>query len=167
MQVTAMSMPPVLNVRPAAPADAPLIWRFVRLLAQYEHLEHRMQASEADLAQPLFGPSPRLFADLVELEGEPVGFAVWFYSFSTFAGRAGLYVEDLFVLPEARGCGAGKALLANLARRCLAEGLYRLEWAVLDWNAPAIGFYDRIGAETLDDWTIRRLSGPQLAKLAQ
>jgi GNAT superfamily N-acetyltransferase len=154
-------------VRPAAPADAPLIWRFVRLLAEYEHLQDAMKASEADLAAALFGPSPRVRADLVEIDGAPVGFSAWFYNFSTFAGRAGIYVEDLFVLPEARGRGAGKALLARLARRCLDEDLARLEWAVLDWNSPAVGFYDRLGAVALDDWTVRRLSGEALARLGR
>jgi GNAT superfamily N-acetyltransferase len=157
---------PVL-VRPAVPTDAPLIWRFVRLLAEYERLQDRMKASEADLAGALFGPSPRIHADLVEIDGASVGFSAWFYNFSTFAGRPGIYVEDLFVLPEARGRGAGRALLARLARRCRDEDLARLEWAVLDWNSPAVGFYDRLGAEALDDWTVRRLSGEALARLGR
>jgi GNAT superfamily N-acetyltransferase len=156
-----------VRVRPAVPADASLIWRFVRLLAEYERLEHSMAATEADLAGALFGPAPRVFAHIAEAGGRPVGFSLWFYTFSTFAGRAGLYVEDLFVLPEARGLGTGRALLAELARRCVQEGLGRLDWAVLDWNAPALGFYARLGAESLDDWRIRRLSGPALQKLAQ
>jgi GNAT superfamily N-acetyltransferase len=158
---------PAPLARPAVLADAPLIWRLVRLLAEHEHLQDSMRATEADLAQALFGPSPRVFAELVEIDGTPVGFSTWFYSFSTFAGRAGLYVEDLFVLPEARGRGAGRALLARLARRCLEEGLGRLEWAVLDWNAPAIRFYDRLGAEAIGDWTVRRLSGEALARLSR
>jgi GNAT superfamily N-acetyltransferase len=103
----------------------------------------------------------------VEIGGEPVGFCLWFYTVSTFAGRAGIWVEDLCVTPSARGSGAGKALLKALAQRCDAEKLGRLDWAVLDWNAPAIGFYDRIGAETLDDWRLRRLSGDALAALAR
>ena len=156
-----------LLVRPAVPADAPAIWRFVRLLAEYEHLEHRMTATEPDLAQALFGPAPRLYADIAELDGAAVGFSAWFYNYSTFAGRAGLYVEDLFVLPQARGRGAGKALLARLARRCLDEGLGRLDWTVLDWNAPSIDFYQRIGAEADDAWRLRRLRGEALATLAK
>src|SRR5579872_2944955 len=154
-------------VRPAVPADAPLIWRLVRLLAEYERLEHKMAATEADLAQALFGPAPRVFAHIAEADGQPAGFCLWFYSFSTFAGRAGLYVEDLFVLPQARGRGAGRALLAELARRCVEEGLGRLDWAVLDWNAPAMDFYAKLGAEPLDDWRLRRLSGPALEALAK
>jgi GNAT superfamily N-acetyltransferase len=156
-----------VRVRPAVPADASLIWRFVRLLAEYEHLEHKMAATETDLAGALFGPAPKVFAHIAETDAEPVGFSLWFYTFSTFAGRAGLYVEDLFVLPQARGLGAGRALLAELARRCVAEGLGRLDWAVLDWNAPAIGFYARLGAEPLDDWRLRRLSGAALQALAR
>lgn len=153
-------------VRPAAAADAPAIWRFVRLLAQYERLEHEMKATQADLADALFGPSPKVFADMVELDGAVVGFSLCFYNFSTFAGQAGLYIEDLFVLPEARGRGAGRALLARLAQRCLQEGLGKLDWAVLDWNAPSIAFYERLGAQALDDWRLRRVSGQALARLA-
>ena len=155
-----------VTTRPAVPADCALILRFVRELAEYEHLAHKVAANENDLARALFGPNPRVFADLVELEGDPVGFSVWFYNFSTFAGRAGIYLEDLFVLPRARGQGAGRALLARLARRCLDEGLARLDWAVLDWNQPAIDFYDSLGAESLNDWTVRRVSGAALQALA-
>ena len=154
-------------VRPAQEADAGLIHRFVLELAAYEKLSHAVTASPADTAALLFGPQPRAFCDLVELDGEPVGFCLWFYTVSTFAGRAGIWVEDLYVTPAARGSGAGKALLAALARRCVREGLGRLDWAVLDWNAPAIGFYDRIGAQALDDWRLRRLSGGALAALAR
>ena len=153
-------------IRPAEPGDAAAIWRFVQELAEYEKLSHVVEASAADLARDLFGPSPRVFCDLAEAEGGPVGFALWFYSYSTFKGRHGVYLEDLYVRPDARGRGAGKALLRSLARRCLAEGLGRLEWAVLDWNAPAIGFYDALGAQALDDWIVRRLTGEALARLA-
>jgi GNAT superfamily N-acetyltransferase len=155
------------RVRHATPADAPDIWRFVWLLAQYEKREHTVTAGEADLARALFGPSPRVFADMVELDGAVVGFSLWFYNFSTFAGRGGIYVEDLFVLPQARGRGAGRALLAQLASRCLAEGLARLDWTVLDWNTPAIVFYESLGAEALDDWRLLRVSGQALARLAE
>jgi GNAT superfamily N-acetyltransferase len=123
-------------------------------------------ATQDDLAALLFGPRPRAFCDLVALDGEPVGFCLWFYTVSTFAGRAGIWIEDLFVLHEARGRGAGLALLTALARRCRDEGLGRLDWAVLDWNAPAIAFYERIGSVGLDDWRLRRLSGDALAALA-
>lgn len=154
-------------VRPARVQDAPLIHRFVLELAAYEKLSHAVEATEADLAGLLFGPAPRASCDLVEVAREPVGFCLWFYTVSTFAGRAGIWIEDLYVRPAARGRGAGKALLQALARRCAAEGLGRLDWAVLDWNAPAIGFYDRIGAEALGDWRLRRLSGDALAALAR
>lgn len=155
-----------LRVRPAVPADAPDIWRFVRLLAEYERLQHTVSANQADIADALFGPSPRVFADIVALDGSATGFSLWFYTYSTFAGRAGIYVEDLFVLPQARGRGAGRALLADLARRCGDEGLGRLDWAVLDWNQPAIAFYEGLGAQALDQWRLRRLSGPDLSRLA-
>ena len=155
-----------LAVRSATPADAGLIWRFIRDLADYERLLHEAEASEADIARDLFGPAPRVFCDIAEADGEPVGFALWFYNYSTFRGRHGIWLEDLFVRPQARGRGAGKALLRRLAERCVAEGLGRLEWAVLDWNAPSIAFYDSLGAAALDDWTTRRLTGEALARLA-
>ena len=154
-------------VRPARKADASLIHGFVLELAAYEKLSHAVTATEADTAALLFGPQARAFCDIVELDGAPVGFCLWFYTVSTFAGRAGIWVEDLYVTPSARGSGAGRALLANLARRCVREDLKRLDWAVLDWNAPAIGFYDRIGSQALDDWRLRRLSGGALAALAR
>jgi len=154
------------TIRPAAPADAPVIHGFIRDLADYEKLLHEMDASQADIAAMLFGPSPRAFCDIAENDGRPIGFALWFYNLSTFTGRHGIYLEDLFVRPEARGLGAGKALLAGLARRCVDEGLTRLEWAVLDWNAPSIAFYDSIGAAAKTEWITRRLSGEALAKLA-
>ncbi|HVY33348.1 MAG TPA: GNAT family N-acetyltransferase, partial [Caulobacteraceae bacterium] len=109
---------------------------------------------------------PRVFADMVELEGAVVGFSLCFYNYSTFAGQAGIYVEDLFVLPQARGRGAGRALLRRLAQRCLEEGLGKLDWAVLDWNAPSIAFYESLGAEAHDEWRLRRVSGAALARLA-
>jgi GNAT superfamily N-acetyltransferase len=162
----AITEAPVVTVRPAGPADSAAIFAFIRGLAEYEKLLEEVRASEADIARDLFGPAPRVFCDLAEAAGEAVGFALWFYSYSTFAGRHGIYLEDLFVRPDARGLGAGKALLAGLARRCAREGLARLEWAVLDWNAPAIGFYDGIGAGAMDGWTVRRLESEALARLA-
>lgn len=155
-----------VTVRPAAGADAALIHGFIRALAEYEKLEAEMRASPADIARDLFGPNPRAFCDIAEADGTPVGFALWFYNYSTFEGRHGIYLEDLFVTPEARGQGAGLALMRNLARRCVDEGLARFEWAVLDWNAPSIEFYDRLGAATMDGWTVRRLTGQALAQLA-
>lgn len=153
-------------VRASGPADAALICGFIRDLAEYEKLLHEAQATEADIASALFGERPRVFCDIAEADGAAVGFALWFYSFSTFRGRHGIYLEDLFVRPEARGLGAGKALLRALAKRCVDEGLARLEWSVLDWNAPAIGFYDGLGAAAMDEWTVRRLDGQALEALA-
>ena len=156
-----------LVIRPAAPTDAGLILGFIRGLADYEKLLHEVVATEADVVRDLFGEHPRLFCDIAEADGAPVGFAIWFYNYSTFMGRHGIYLEDLFVVPEARGLGAGKALLRALAQRCAAEGLTRLEWAVLDWNAPSIAFYDSLGASAKTDWITRRLTGAALAELAR
>lgn len=153
-------------VRTARPDDAPLVLAFVRELAEYERLLHAVVATEADLTAALFGPSPRVFCFIAELDGEAVGLALWFYNFSTFVGRCGIYLEDLYVRPKARGRGAGRALLRALARRCMDEELGRLEWAVLNWNAPAIGFYDALGAGAMDEWTVRRLEGGPLRALA-
>jgi GNAT superfamily N-acetyltransferase len=153
-------------IRPATPADASLIFALIGELAAYEKLAHEVKASQADIAAILFGPSPRAFCDIAELHGEAVGFALWFYSVSTFEGRHGLYLEDLFVRAETRGRGAGLALLRRLAERCRDEGLARLEWAVLDWNTLAINFYDALGATAKSEWITRRLSGEALASLA-
>jgi GNAT superfamily N-acetyltransferase len=155
-----------VTVRAATPDDAALIFGFIRDLAEYEKLLDEVTATPEGIAEDLFGENPRVFCDIAEADGEPVGLAVWFYNYSTFKGRHGIYLEDLFVRPQARGKGAGKALLANLARRCIDEGLPRLDWAVLDWNAPSIAFYDSLGAEALDDWIIRRLGGDALRRLA-
>ncbi|WP_029029212.1 GNAT family N-acetyltransferase [Salinarimonas rosea] len=155
-----------LRIRPARPGEAPLVHAFVRELARYERLEHEMDATEAMLDAALFGERPRVFCDIAEWDGEPVGFALWFYNFSTFRGRHGIYLEDLFVRESARGRGIGKALLARLAARCRAEGLTRLEWWVLDWNAPSIAFYRSIGAVPMDEWTVMRVTGDALEALA-
>lgn len=155
-----------VSIRPATPSDAALIHQFILDLADYEKLLDTVQATEADTAAALFGDKARAFADIAEIDGQPVGFALWFYNYSTFVGRHGIYLEDLFVRPSARGSGAGKALLANLAKRCVDEGLGRLEWTVLDWNAPSIAFYDSLGAAAMDEWIIRRLTGENLRKLA-
>jgi GNAT superfamily N-acetyltransferase len=156
-----------VSVRAAGPQDAALIYGFIRDLADYERLLEVVTATQADVARDLFGQSPRAFCDIVEVDGAPQGFAIWFYNYSTFVGRHGIYLEDLFVRPQARGRGAGRALLRTLARRCVAEGLGRLEWAVLDWNAPAIGFYDSLGADEMDEWSVRRLQGAALQRLAE
>jgi len=155
-----------VTVRVATLADAPLILSFIRELAEYERLLHEVEATEADIRRDLFGENPRAFCEIAEHDGGPVGFALWFYNYSTFRGRAGIYLEDLFVRPEARGEGAGKALLAKLARRCVDAELGRLEWAVLNWNTPSIEFYDSLGASKKDDWTVRRLDGEALERLA-
>ena len=154
------------TIRPAAPTDSALILQFIRDLAEYEKLLDDVRTTEDDVRVALFGENPKAFCDIAEIDGAPVGFALWFYNYSTFVGRHGIYLEDLFVRPEARGSGAGKALLAGLARRCLDENLGRLEWAVLDWNAPSIAFYDRLGAAAMDEWTVRRMTGEPLARLA-
>jgi GNAT superfamily N-acetyltransferase len=155
-----------VSIRAATLADSALILQFIRDLAEYEKLLDTVAATEADIAAALFGANPRAFADIAEIDGAPVGFALWFYSFSTFVGRHGIYLEDLFVRPDARGSGAGKALLAGLAKRCVDENLGRLEWTVLDWNAPSIAFYDSLGAAAMDEWIIRRMTGDALRKLA-
>ncbi|CAN5146523.1 GNAT family N-acetyltransferase [soil metagenome] len=156
-----------LVIRAPEPRDAGLVTAFIRKLAAYEKLAHEAEASEAMIAKALFAPHPKVFADIAEWDGAPAGFAVWFYNFSTFHGRHGLYLEDLFVEPEFRGKGIGKALLKHLARRCEAEGLTRLQWWVLDWNAPSIAFYRSLGAVPMDEWTVMRVSGEALRELAR
>lgn len=156
-----------VKIRPATPADTELIVQFVHELAEYEKLRHEVEATEDDLRRDLFGENPRCFCDIAEHNGTPVGFALWFYNYSTFKGRAGIYLEDLFVRPEARGVGAGKALLRRLAQRCVEADLGRLNWAVLDWNAPSIAFYDSLGADAMTEWIVRRLQGDALTALAE
>jgi GNAT superfamily N-acetyltransferase len=156
----------VIIIRDATPGDAQLIAGFIHALADYEKLLHEVKIDAAAVTAALFGPNPRAFCDIAEADGAPVGFAVWFYNFSTFEGAFGIYLEDLFVVPEARGTGAGLALMRRLAQRCRDEGLARLEWAVLDWNALAIDFYDRLGATAKTEWITRQLSGGALAALA-
>ena len=151
-----------VEIRVATIGDVPLILEFIKELAEYERLLHEVEATEADIRRDLFGENSRAFCEIAEVGGKPVGFALWFYNYSTFRGRAGIYLEDLFVRPEARGVGAGKALLRRLAQRCVEADLGRLEWAVLDWNAPSIAFYDALGAAAKDDWTVRRLDGEAL-----
>jgi len=157
----------MITVRDATRADTALILDFIRGLAEYERLLHAVTASEADIEVALFSAQPRAFCDIAEQDGAPVGFALWFYNFSTFEGRCGIYLEDLFVIPEARGTGAGLALMRRLAQRCRDEDLRRLEWQVLDWNAPTIAFYDRLGSTAKSEWITRSLSGDALAALAE
>lgn len=156
-----------LSIRPASQSDTAIIFNLIRELAEYERLAHEVDATEADIAKALFDPSPRVFADIAEWEGEPAGFALWFYNFSTFRGRHGIYLEDLFVRPAFRSKGIGKALLKHLARRCMAEGLTRLEWSVLDWNEPALRVYRSIGAIPMEEWTAQRMTGEALRRLAE
>ena len=156
-----------LALRDAGEGDLPLILRFVRALAEYEELAREAVATEAEFRRFLFGEPRRAEALIAEADGAPVGFAVWFYSFSTFLGRPSLYVEDVFVEPAARGRGVGRAIFRDLARRALAAGCGRMEWSVLDWNAPSIAFYRSLGAEPRRGWTVQRLTGGALAALAQ
>ena len=160
-------MQQVLTLRAAAPADAPEILALIRELADYERLLHEVDATPEGLHAALFGATPRVFCDLAEQDGVIAGFALWFYSFSTFRGRHGIYLEDLFVRPAMRGHGIGRALLAALAARCLREDLARLEWSVLDWNEPSIGFYRSLGAVAMDEWTGYRLTDAALERLAE
>ena len=153
-------------LRDATPADVPLVLRFVRALAEYERLGHEAVATEADFRRLLFGEPPRAWAMIAEWEGAPVGLALWYYSVSTFLGRPSLYVEDVFVEPAYRNRGLGRAIFVELARRALAEGCGRMEWSVLDWNAPSIAFYRSIGARPKQGWTLQRLGGEALAALA-
>ena len=160
----------MLTIRSARPGDGPLIHELVRGLAEYERLAHELEATPAQFEAALFGPSPRAFCDIAEWEQDgsrtAAGLALWFYNFSTFRGRHGIYLEDLFVRPEHRGRGIGKALLVRLAQRCVEESLPRLEWSVLDWNQPAIEFYRSLGAKPMDEWTVFRLTDAALAQLS-
>jgi len=155
-----------VTIRPALEQETPLILQFVRELAQYERLEEQMVAGEAQMRAALFGPRPYAEVVFVCWEAQPVGFALFFHTFSTFLGRPGLYLEDLFVRPAFRGRGLGRRLLAGLAELAVERGCGRLEWAVLDWNQDAIRFYERLGARPSEEWTIYRLTGEPLRALA-
>jgi GNAT superfamily N-acetyltransferase len=154
-----------LTIRSAVADDAALIVRFVADLAAYEKLSHEAKATEADIRRDLFGDAPKVFCEIAEWGGRPVGFTLWFYTYSTFQGRHGIWLEDLFVEPEARGLGIGKALLVNLAQRCVREELGRFEWWVLDWNEPSIDFYKSQGGVMQDEWTKVRVDGDALQRL--
>ena len=155
------------RITAATEADVPIVLGLVKRLAEYEHLSQLVSATEADFRDALFGAHPSVEAVLAFVGDEPVGFALFFASFSTFLGRAGLYLEDVFVEPDHRGKGVGKALLKHLAVIARERNYGRMEWAVLDWNQPAIGFYKRLGAQMMDEWTICRLTGPSLETLAE
>jgi GNAT superfamily N-acetyltransferase len=144
-----------------------MVLSFIRELAECEKLAHEVEATEATIADALFGASPRVYCDIAEWSGEPAGFQVWFVNFSTFSGRYGIYLEDLFVRPALRGKGIGKALLAHLAKHCVENGWSRLQWSVLDWNTPSIEFYKSLGAELMDEWTVCKVTGEALNTLAK
>ncbi|MFF3981947.1 N-acetyltransferase family protein [Streptomyces sp. NPDC055808] len=153
-------------IRNATAADVPVIHEMIRELAEYEKSLDEVRATPAQLHEALFGEHPAAFAHIAEHEsGEPVGFSIWFLNFSTWRGVHGIYLEDLYVRPEARGGGHGKALLKELARICVARGYDRLEWSVLKWNAPTIDFYESLGARPQDEWSVYRLTDAALGKL--
>ena len=156
-----------LSIRRVRPGEAGLVLSLLRELAEYEKLLHEFEVTESDIGAALFADNPVLFCEIAEWNGELAGFAVWFIDFSTFSGRSGIYLEDLFVRPAQRGKGIGKMLLAHLAQQCVANGWSRLQWSVLDWNTPSIEFYKSLGADLMDEWTVCRVSGPALAALAQ
>ncbi len=155
-----------ITIRPATARDVPAILGFIRALAHYEHLEHEVVATEDSLRYTLFGPRPYAEVVFACVDEEPQGFALFFHNYSTFLGKPGIYLEDLFVRPEARGRGLGKRLLAWLAKTTVERDCGRLEWAVLDWNAPSIGFYKSLGAMHKSEWQIFRLTGDALVALA-
>jgi GNAT superfamily N-acetyltransferase len=156
-----------LAIRRARPDEVGLVLSLIRELAEYEKLLHECEATEAMIGAALFGDHPKLFCEIAEWNGEGAGFAVWFVNFSTFSGRAGIYLEDLFVRPALRGKGIGKALLAHLARQCVDNGWSRLQWSVLNWNTPSIEFYKSLGAVLVDEWTVCRVNGAALTTLAE
>lgn len=162
-----MTAQPVIAIRPAVPADAGLILAFIRELGDYERLSHEVAADEAGLAAQLFGERPRAEVLIAEVDGAAAGFALFFHNFSTFVGKPGLYLEDLFVRPAFRGHGLGKRLMARLARIAVERDCGRFEWSVLDWNTPAIDFYRSLGATGMDEWTVQRVSGDALHALAE
>ena len=157
---------PPCRIRPACEDDVPLVLTLIRELAEYERMAGEVTATEADVRQALFGPAPSAEAVIAEVEDRPVGFALFFHNFSTFAGKRGLYLEDLYVRPNYRGWGIGRGLLRHLARLARERGCHRFEWSVLDWNALAIRSYRRAGAVAMDDWTVYRLTGAALDRLA-
>jgi GNAT superfamily N-acetyltransferase len=157
----------MLNIRNATADDASLVLDFIRRLAEYEREPDAVLATEQDLLRDGFGPEPKYRSVIAEWNGKPAGFALFFYNYSTWRGHAGLYLEDLFVLPEMRGNGIGKALLQYLAKTAVEEQCYGISWMVLEWNEPALKFYDSLGAVILGDWETMRLTGPALQRLAE
>jgi GNAT superfamily N-acetyltransferase len=159
-------MPDGLHIDPATERDVPVLLSLIKALAEYERMAGDVVADEALVRSSFFGAAPSAEAVIARMGEEPVGFAVWFYNHSTFLGRRGLYLEDLFVVPEWRGRGVGRALLAHLARVAVAGGCGRMEWSVLNWNEPAIRFYRSLNAKPMDEWTVFRLTGDDIARLA-
>ena len=155
-----------MKIRRANKSDVAVILDLIRELAEYEQAPDQVEATTLDLERTLFAEDPRVFCDLVEVDGLIAGMALWFLNYSTWQGRHGIYLEDLYVRPDFRGKGYGKALLSHLASICVNEGYGRLQWWVLDWNEPAIEFYRSIGAEAMDEWTVFRVSGKELERLA-
>jgi GNAT superfamily N-acetyltransferase len=156
-----------MNIRRARPEDAQLILDLVMALAIYEKAPEEVRATVADVERDFFTDNPQVRCDFVELDGQVVGFVVWFLNYSTWTGTHGIYIEDLFVLPEHRGNGYGKALLTHLANLCVTRGYHRLQWWVLNWNEPSIEFYKSLGAKPMNEWTVMRVDGEALTKLAQ
>jgi GNAT superfamily N-acetyltransferase len=166
MSVDAGIRVPNFVIRPVTPDDMEVVANLVRELAVYERLEDHAKATPDDFRRHLFGPRPAAEAAIAEVDGQPIGFALWFTTFSTFRGQPGIYLEDVFVRPRYRGQGIGKAMLAMLARLAVERGYGRLEWSVLNWNEPAIGFYCSLGARPMDEWTVYRLYDEPLTQLA-
>ena len=162
-----MSSSSEFRIEPATESDIPLILTFIKGLAQYEGLAHEVVATEESLGESLFGPQASAEVVIAYSATEPVGFAVFFHNYSTFLGRSGLYLEDLFVLPEWRGRGVGRRLLGYVANIAVTRDCGRLEWSVLDWNEPAIRFYRALGARPMDEWTVYRLAGEALERLSE
>lgn len=155
-----------VRIEPATVQDVPVLLRMIKALAEYERMSDQVVATEEGLRESLFGERPAVEAAIASVGAEPVGFALWFQNYSTFLGRPGIYLEDLFVLPAWRGRGIGRALLTHLARVAVSRGCRRLEWSVLDWNEPTIAFYRSLGAQPMDQWTVYRLTGDALQRLA-
>jgi GNAT superfamily N-acetyltransferase len=155
----------MLNIRKATPRDIPLILEFIRELAEYERMPEEAVATAEDLKRVGFSGEPRFYVEIAEWGGEPAGFALWFYNYSTWQGKSGLYLEDLFVRPRFRKKGIGKALLVHLARVAVEQGCGRYQWQVLDWNTPAIEFYESLGAKVMGEWLTMRVCGDSLQRL--
>jgi GNAT superfamily N-acetyltransferase len=160
-------LPRMLVLRPAEPRDVPSIRALIRELAEYEKAPQEAVATEEDLLRDGFGPSPRYFCVMASWDGAPAGFAFYFHNYSTWQGKWGLYLEDLFVRPQFRGRGIGKALLVELARIAVRKGCGRFQWQVLDWNTPAVRFYEKLGARALKEWWTMRIDGEALERLAR